>query len=389
MCVTNHLLKDYCRFVEIVAGSTFFSCALHGEAVVYTAPGQIVPTSFNANRVLKACEPGYVDNIMAAAAAVPAAAATPPTPPPPPPPRPPALTGTQTEGWAPVQYVISRIKRGYDAHEPSVGPAWRCKAVGDRIRLVGGIQCTHGKEDCFLRPELDLTGESIFVLAATLPQKCRPATLQHLYMMPSFRAKVLPGPGLLVRLDPSGAVSIELDAGAQEWSMLVDGVSEPGPGISKLTVTIDEPPTVSNVVANKDRPIVVIGVPMTSRKMRLIGVEQSPLWRLVIPSLKRSLTTDLDKYRVIVVAGYDDTDAFWHPANPQNKMDGKIQIDYKVGFHFSRPTPGPFKSPKTALFPLHTDRLDPQKNRILTPVPPPPFCRNAPATTWFAIRIVL
>jgi hypothetical protein len=71
------------------------------------------------------------------------------------------------------------------------------------------------------------------------------------------------------------------------------------------------PPVPSATLARAVRPRVAIGIPMTSRKLRLTAVESSPLMKIAVPSIVKSLPGDRAKFHVVIYAGYDEGDAFW------------------------------------------------------------------------------
>eukprot|EP00040_Diaphanoeca_grandis_P003715 m.25658 g.25658 ORF g.25658 m.25658 type:complete len:442 (+) comp15113_c0_seq1:241-1566(+) len=58
---------------------------------------------------------------------------------------------------------------------------------------------------------------------------------------------------------------------------------------------------------------VVIVVPMTSRGMKINALNNSPLQRIVLNSLERTLKDDRKKFDVQVYAGFDVGDAYWDP----------------------------------------------------------------------------
>jgi hypothetical protein len=67
---------------------------------------------------------------------------------------------------------------------------------------------------------------------------------------------------------------------------------------------------------------------MTSRGINLANIAASPLMKLVVPGLNELLPGDVTKFKVVIYAGYDDTDPFWHPAKPQDTAVGSIGIKF-------------------------------------------------------------
>ena len=84
----------------------------------------------------------------------------------------------------------------------------------------------------------------------------------------------------------------------------------------------------SKPVTLPERPIVAIAVPMTTRGINVASIAVSPLMMLVVPGLNELLPDDAIKFKVVIYAGYDDTDPFWHPAKPQETTVGGIGIKF-------------------------------------------------------------
>jgi len=76
------------------------------------------------------------------------------------------------------------------------------------------------------------------------------------------------------------------------------------------------------------KKLIAVVVPMTSMKTNLTQPEKSPLFRLALPSIVKTLQTDLDVYDVHVYAGFDATDPFWHDVAPADRMVGRIGVRF-------------------------------------------------------------
>lgn len=194
--------------------------------------------------------------------------------------------------------------------------------------------------DCFATKDIFSVQEET-QRVATLPAQCSPPSTQHVVAAVwrvvwgdgVNRGKIDASRQVRVVLRPDGGVVADLTNGLDDWVITFgDGaVSATGEGASKRPVHVDVPvpPLPSKSLVPVNRPMVAVGIPMTSRKLALRALEMSPLMRVALPSLVRSLPHDVQVYNVVLYAGYDDNDAFWAAKGPwPDRTEGGITIKF-------------------------------------------------------------
>lgn len=77
-----------------------------------------------------------------------------------------------------------------------------------------------------------------------------------------------------------------------------------------------------------DRTMVAIGCPMTSKALHLVTEAESPLFKSALPSVIRTTRNSMDRYRVVVYAGYDATDFYWHNLHPVDQEQEGVFIRF-------------------------------------------------------------
>jgi hypothetical protein len=116
-------------------------------------------------------------------------------------------------------------------------------------------------------------------------------------------------------LESDGRVVADLTPGLDDWVLTFESgtaaASGAGQSMRPAFKDVAVPPVPSATLARAVRPRVAIGIPMTSRKLRLTAVESSPLMKIAVPSIVKSLPGDRAKFHVVIYAGYDEGDAFW------------------------------------------------------------------------------
>jgi len=225
--------------------------------------------------------------------------------------------------WHHVTYA--RAKHAYNAHESRAGAQLECRGPNQRAReieLRGSIQCETGKVDCFASSDLLSTALEVQEVAV-LPAECRPAHESHVVARVwrvkwgSVKVEGAVDPQRSVRLViyPNGSLVADLTPGLDDWCLTFgEGiVAQAGFGTSLRPTDppVQVPLVPSATLTPSARPLVAVGLPMTSRGLNLRSLKRSPLVQTALPSLKRSLKGDLQKYSVVVYAGYDSGDPFW------------------------------------------------------------------------------
>jgi hypothetical protein len=153
------------------------------------------------------------------------------------------------------------------------------------------------------------------VALAVLPHECRPVAEQHMLGYTGAAERQVK-----VSLRPDGNVLLMSDGGLQSWFIKLEGESTPGVVLADTSAKpVDVMPVIRPYVPPA-RPYVAITIPMTSYKMSFQSAEESPLMRIVLPSLMRSLSLDLVHFKVVVYAGYDTKDLFWVGANKMDRI---------------------------------------------------------------------
>lgn len=108
---------------------------------------------------------------------------------------------------------------------------------------------------------------------------------------PPFRVAILQV------IEPDGRLIADLTPGLDDWVLTFrdSTAAASGTGMSLRPVYEDVPvPMVPSAhLVAPSRPRVAIGIPMTSRKLRLSSVESSPLMRVAVPSFLKSLPGEL------------------------------------------------------------------------------------------------
>lgn len=137
------------------------------------------------------------------------------------------------------------------------------------------------------------------VAMAVMPFECRPDVEQHIVGYAGTNDRPVK-----VAVRPDGNVVLLSDGGLTSWFLRIEGESSVGrleadtaTGNSPADIAVLEPWTPPK------RPFVAITIPMTSNKLGITTAEDSPLMRIVLPSLMRALSTDLVKFNVVVYAG--------------------------------------------------------------------------------------
>eukprot|EP00035_Acanthoeca_spectabilis_P025870 m.460214 g.460214 ORF g.460214 m.460214 type:complete len:513 (+) comp21968_c0_seq1:215-1753(+) len=230
-----------------------------------------------------------------------------------------------TSQWQPLTYT--QAHHGYNSHEKNAGGPLECSRTSDgTLHLRGTIQCEVNKVDCFATEDLFSVAEETQQVA-TLPDDCRPTSPVHvvasvwrvMWGNGVNRGKIDETRKVRLVLRKDGAVIADLTNGLDDWVLTLGGGTSTvaGEGVSARPRHPDVrvPPVPSATLTPPSRPMVAIGIPMTSRKLRLTAIESSPLFK-VIPSLATSLPTDIKKFEVVLFAGYDDGDAFWSTKGP-------------------------------------------------------------------------
>ena len=238
-----------------------------------------------------------------------------------------------SDPWKPCIYTQDVLDNGFDSHEPTYEPLKCMRGENGTVHFKGFVQCYNGATNCFFQLHWGLERVLTGVPLAVMPFECRPDEDQHILGSAGTDNRIVK---LAVQRD--GNVVLLSDGGLMSWFLQVDGVTSAGkwepdhtPGTAPAEVAVLTPWTPPK------RPQVAITIPMTSKKLGIASPEESPLMRIVLPSLMRALSTDLVKFNVVVYAGYDTSDEFWTNAQ---KMDRIFTTKVDMGDGAAEPAKG-------------------------------------------------
>jgi hypothetical protein len=88
--------------------------------------------------------------------------------------------------------------------------------------------------------------------------------------------------------------------------------------------------TAVNTARPGEKVLVAIGCPMTSRGIHGPSTEflKTTIFRFALPTLAKTTAGDIDRYQIVVYAGYDQSDAFWHKLQPDDMMYQHVQVRF-------------------------------------------------------------
>lgn len=218
--------------------------------------------------------------------------------------------------WSACIYTHDVLDNGFDAHEPTYEALHCQKTENGTVLFKGFVQCYNGATNCFFQLHWGLSRVLTGVAMAVLPFECRPEIEQHITGYTGTNERPVK-----VAVRPDGNVVLLSDGGLMSWFLRIEGETEEG-ALSPDTATGTRPAEVATLKpwTPPAKPFVAINIPMTSNKLAINDISESPLMRIVLPSLMRALTTDLVKFNVVVYAGYDTKDEFWVNAQKMDRM---------------------------------------------------------------------